>query len=476
MGEELASVAMGETAQKYVLELKQRMHRRWALARGQIVALPSVQQQIRRRAARRMAVAAAAHARFKGNVVAARWLKTLDRLDLPRVAALFSGSLAPTLAAATSSAKQLSVQPLPSLEVRLVESDGAMVSGQSADGESLLTHAAQTVTLAVVGTASRLFMHGLNDTRVYAAEKLEAVVRHRKEGQGLVTVSNHVASMDDPLVLASALPASVLLDRHLVRWTLCATDRCFKNPVMSAFFRAGKVLPVERGAGINQQGMQVATDKLRRGEWVHIFPEGSRSRNGGRVLGPMRRGVGKLVAEGGDQVPLVVPLVHTGMERVIPVGKKLPAVGQQVSVLIGDPVPVEDLVEDFRNNKLSDKELYTAIAFRVGEALSALKLELEHKEGLVEQQPEQAFLVASEEADLDDEFPFSQKWASSQGVFIRTVTAARAAVGHFAESYRPQALFGFAASAVPFSKLPSSDGHNLVDWVRTRSQLLQAAK
>jgi hypothetical protein len=26
-----------------------------------------------------------------------------------------------------------------------------------------------------------------------------------------------------------------------MRWSLCATDRCFKNGLMSAFFRAGQV-------------------------------------------------------------------------------------------------------------------------------------------------------------------------------------------------------------------------------------------
>lgn len=59
--------------------------------------------------------------------------------------------------------------------------------------------------------------------------------------------------MDDPLVIASLLPPQVLLDARNLRWTLCATDRCFKNPVTSAFFRSVKVLPVSRGDGIYQE-------------------------------------------------------------------------------------------------------------------------------------------------------------------------------------------------------------------------------
>lgn len=83
-------------------------------------------------------------------------------------------------------------------------------------------------------------------------------------------VSNHVASMDDPLVIASLLPPQVLLDARNLRWTLCATDRCFKNPVTSAFFRSVKVLPVSRGDGIYQevyiQKQTLANNLLRFGE------------------------------------------------------------------------------------------------------------------------------------------------------------------------------------------------------------------
>jgi hypothetical protein len=66
-------------------------------------------------------------------------------------------------------------------------------------------------------------------------------------------VSNHVAAMDDPFVIASLLPPSVMLQAQKLRWTLCATDRCFTNPILSTFFRSVKVLPVSRGDGIYQK-------------------------------------------------------------------------------------------------------------------------------------------------------------------------------------------------------------------------------
>lgn len=66
-------------------------------------------------------------------------------------------------------------------------------------------------------------------------------------------MSNHVASVDDPFVIAALVPRHALLDAQNLRWTLCASDRCFKNPVTSAFFKSVKVLPVSRGDGIYQK-------------------------------------------------------------------------------------------------------------------------------------------------------------------------------------------------------------------------------
>lgn len=54
-------------------------------------------------------------------------------------------------------------------------------------------------------------------------------------------------------MIASLLPPSVMLNAHDLRWTLCATDRCFRNPMLSAFFHCLKVLPVSRGDGIYQK-------------------------------------------------------------------------------------------------------------------------------------------------------------------------------------------------------------------------------
>lgn len=94
--------------------------------------------------------------------------------------------------------------------------------------------------------------------------------------------------------------------------------------------RAAKVLPVQRGAGMHQPGLAAAESRLAAGDWVHIFPEGTRTKDG--KMGPVRKGVGRLVAACGV-APVIVPFVHSGMEKVLPRGSMLPKMGKEVGHL-----------------------------------------------------------------------------------------------------------------------------------------------
>uniref|UniRef100_A0A7S0UP00 Phospholipid/glycerol acyltransferase domain-containing protein n=1 Tax=Polytomella parva TaxID=51329 RepID=A0A7S0UP00_9CHLO len=241
--------------------------------------------------------------------------------------------------------------------------------------------------LMMVGRASQAYMHTLNRTTIYGSENVDMML-NRPAGTPLITVSNHVAAMDDPLVICAMLPEEAIAQPEKLRWTLCASDRCFKHPAYAAFFRAGKTLPVVRGQGLVQAGMAAAEDRLSAGDWVHIFPEGTRSRNGGREMGPVRKGVGRLVsaaANGSGTAPLVVPFIHHGMDRVMPRGQLFPSVGNHVRVKVGEPIDVADILEAAKAMGWSEDKLYCAVAERIGERMKALKADLDG-------------MVASEEA------------------------------------------------------------------------------
>lgn len=247
---------------------------------------------------------------------------------------------------------------------------------QMAGKNNALHNLLRSATLAAVGGASRFFMLHLNNTHVQGAEHLNQALLHRKQGQALITVSNHVAAMDDPLVSAAIVPPEVIFDRDQLRWTLCATDRCFKSPMVSSFFRTVKVLPVERGAGLEQAGMQVAYSRIQRGDWVHIFPEGTRSKDGS--IGKVKRGVGRMVAAA-DIPPVVVPFVHSGMENVMPKGSLFPRTGQTVKVVVGEPIPVDDLLRSHSLGMTTAEELFEGVASRVEFAMCTLRARLEDR-------------------------------------------------------------------------------------------------
>ncbi|KFK37936.1 hypothetical protein AALP_AA3G049400 [Arabis alpina] len=246
----------------------------------------------------------------------------------------------------------------------------------AAEEESALFRMLQAVAVPLIGNACHVFMNGFNRVQVYGLEKLHDALLNRPKNKPLVTVSNHVASVDDPFVIASLLPPSLLLDARNLRWTLCATDRCFKNPVTSAFFRSVKVLPVSRGEGIYQQGMDIAISKLNSGGWVHIFPEGSRSRDGGKTMGSAKRGIGRLILDA-DTLPMVVPFVHSGMQDIMPVGASVPRIGNTVTVIIGDPIHFNDLLGTEGAKHVSRKRLYDAVSSRIGQRLYQLKAQVD---------------------------------------------------------------------------------------------------
>ncbi|KZT33355.1 hypothetical protein SISSUDRAFT_967590, partial [Sistotremastrum suecicum HHB10207 ss-3] len=119
--------------------------------------------------------------------------------------------------------------------------------------------------------------------------------KRRNAGAGVITVSNHISVLDEPLTWG-ILPSSHYFSRDTksMRWALGASDIMFTNPVLSEFFRAGQVIETFRGRGIYQPAVNDAISLLNSGEWIHLFPESkvfqgsSKSTSG---LGPFKWGM-----------------------------------------------------------------------------------------------------------------------------------------------------------------------------------------
>lgn len=197
--------------------------------------------------------------------------------------------------------------------------------------------------------------------------------------RGLITVSNHVTAVDDPGAVAPLVPLQWLLQPHRLRWTLCAADRCFGNPLVSAILRGGRALPIERGKGPDQLAMDAVVAKLDSGEWLHMFPEGTRQPYG--QLGRMRPGVGRLVADA-RLPPIVLPFYHRGLHTLLKKGEVLPiGFGNRIDILVGQPLDFTPLLAELRAAGVPERDVHVAVAARIGEALAQLKGQLEQQLG-----------------------------------------------------------------------------------------------
>lgn len=171
----------------------------------------------------------------------------------------------------------------------------------------------------------------------------------------------HVSHLDDPVMWG--FKGFPIMDAKMARWVLAAEDICFKNRVLSYFFRLGKCIPIARGGGIYQEHMNEALDRLSDGEWLHTFPEGKVSQ-GNEPIRRLKWGTASLIARA-PVTPIVLPIVHHGFQEVMPedylFGRRapLPLFNKNINIIVGDPIEFD--LPKLRENAVSmSKDLYSS--------------------------------------------------------------------------------------------------------------------
>ncbi|KAK3141217.1 hypothetical protein QOZ80_4BG0331000 [Eleusine coracana subsp. coracana] len=198
----------------------------------------------------------------------------------------------------------------------------------------------RAAVFAAVGAFAKAYASMLNTTTVHNADALLQLVSSRPPGTPLLTISNHMSTVDDPLMWGfKGFPTT---DAKLGRWVLTAEDICFKNVVMSYMFRLGKCIPITRGAGIYQDYMNEALEVLSNGGWLHSFPEGKIAQD----HQPIRRikwGTASLIVRA-PVTPIVLPIVHSGFDKVMPeksfFGRRppVPLCNKEIDIIVGEPI------------------------------------------------------------------------------------------------------------------------------------------
>jgi len=154
--------------------------------------------------------------------------------------------------------------------------------------------------------------------------------------QGVLSFSNHVSLFDDPLLISN-LGVSSYDD---VRWIAADHKNFFGNNTKGLIYSGGKCVPIIRGGGLEQPGFDFLIQRLKMGEWVHIFPEGGRSREiAGLLQRPLKIGIGKLIYEAR---PLLMPFYHYGMHEILPIGSMFPKRGKKVHLKFGTAQTVDN--------------------------------------------------------------------------------------------------------------------------------------
>lgn len=208
-------------------------------------------------------------------------------------------------------------------------------------------------TCSVVGLLSKFWLSCPNSYRVHNIEKLMNALDNRPSNVPLITVANHISCMDEPL-LWGILKVRQLTNQCLMRWAIAAHDICFSKRLHSLFFAFGKSIPVVRGDGVYQPGVNFSIQRLNEGHWVHLYPEGKVNVDKSDLR--YKWGVGRMIAEC-QTPPLVVPIYHLGMDDILPsVQPYIPRILKRVTVLIGDPIDVRETLNDLKSRGASDEE------------------------------------------------------------------------------------------------------------------------
>jgi 1-acyl-sn-glycerol-3-phosphate acyltransferase len=188
---------------------------------------------------------------------------------------------------------------------------------------------------------------------------------------GCILVLNHVSHIDP-------LTAAHIVYDHRPNPRYLAKSGLFKNKALGYFLRAAGQIPVERLSKNAKGAFDAAVAAVEAGECVVVYPEGTLTRDPG--LWPMqgKTGAARIALETGCPV---VPIGQWGAHDLLyPYAKKPHLFPRtQITMKVGDPVPLEDLrAQDHTNDVINEATR------RIMDALTALVADLRHEQAPAE--------------------------------------------------------------------------------------------
>ena len=193
----------------------------------------------------------------------------------------------------------------------------------------------------VVSRAFGVWMYGL---------RVEGRENWPTEGGALIC-SNHQSMFDPPLV-------GLTCPR---RMNFLARDTLFRVPILAPLIRYMDTIPIDReGSGL--AGLKETLRRLKAGEQVLIFPEGTRTRDG--EVAPLKPGFISVARR--SRVPLI-PVGLDGAYQAWPRTSRFPRSGR-IAIVIGQAITAEQVAE------LPDDDLLAALEQRILNCHAAARL------------------------------------------------------------------------------------------------------
>lgn len=169
----------------------------------------------------------------------------------------------------------------------------------------------------------------------------------------LILAVNHSSYFDPPLAgICSHRAVYYLARKNLLEW-----------PVLGPLFPEMNVIPVERG-GNDMSALREVVKRIKEGNGVVLFPEGTRSKDGN--LQPARAGIGLIISK---TLAPVLPMRIFGAYQAFPKHSRSLRL-TKITVVIGEPLRFtrEEVLPPTR-------ETYQRLGDRVMEAIAAIKID-----------------------------------------------------------------------------------------------------
>ena len=178
-----------------------------------------------------------------------------------------------------------------------------------------------------------------------------------------IVCPNHASFLDDFLMPSAIMPRTkqlmhMYVNRNYFRFFLF---RWFLNHVQSIPVVVDKAPGYKRA---NQEAFQKAIFYLKRGDIIGIYPEGHRSPDGELQKGK----TGAITLALAANVP-IVPVGLIGTREVLPKGNVFPKFGKKVSLKVGKPIHVGEMV---KNPSRPTKKELTFCIHKVMQAIAGM--------------------------------------------------------------------------------------------------------